>query len=373
MEEVNMKKVSKYLLFVLALTCLGRDAQARRADMRYDDLVIDKGQTVRGDIVIEKSLTVNGLLQGDASCVGGGSVTVNGELTGNLMALGGPVFVAGLIRGDVTNIGGPVDVAGRVQGDISAIGGKVTLSGEGEVSGDISALGGSVIKDPGAVHKGQVNSFDANAIRGLVSRAIRLSGHSRGGNGPAPWLIGGMLGLGLMMLFSALVTGVILMMLPAVFFPGNVETSARAITTDMWRACWIGALMLMAFFPGLIVMVVSVFGIPLVPFALILFCAAAVLGLSAFSIVLQERFFEGIKRRGPSALAAKVAVGYGLMAGLLLFGKAIPLAGDILSLVGLMLMGFGGVIGLGAVWMSKMGSREYVPAPALPVVPPPAQ
>ncbi|OGR99834.1 MAG: hypothetical protein A2016_02760 [Elusimicrobia bacterium GWF2_62_30] len=369
-----MKNASKYLLFAAALLCLGQSAQARRSDMRYDDLVVDKGQIISGDITVEKSLLVNGTLKGDVAMVGGGSVTVNGEITGDLAALGGPVFITGLVKGDVTNIGGPVDVTGRVEGDVSAIGGRVTLSGSGAVDGDISSLGGTVVKDPSAVHKGQINSFDVNAMRGVVARMIRLSDHSDGIGGNAkPWMIGGLVGLGLMMLLSTLVTGVILMMLPAVFFPSNVEVSARALTADMWRACWIGALMVMGFFPGLIVMVVSVFGIPLVPFALILAAAAAVLGLSAFSVVLQARFFDGIKRPGPAALSAKVAVGYGIMAGLLFFGKVIPLLGDILSLIGFMMMCFGTMIGLGAVWMTKMGSREYAAAPALQAVPAPAQ
>jgi len=51
-----------------------------------------------------------------------------------------------------------------------------------------------------------------------------MDGYSHGSN---PWLKGGLAGLGLVVLFSALVTGIILLLLPAVFFPKNVENAAR--------------------------------------------------------------------------------------------------------------------------------------------------
>jgi hypothetical protein len=54
------------------------------------------------------------------------------------------------------------------------------------------------------------------------------------------------------------------------------------------------------------------------------------------------------------------------MAGLMFFGKIIPLAGGILSLIGFMLIVFGTMLGLGAAWLTRMGSRAYPPVPAVP-------
>ena len=132
--------------------------------------------------------------------------------------------------------------------------------------------------------------------------------------------------------------------------------------------------MVVGFFPGLLMMLVSILGIPLLPFALMLYAAAAaVIGLCGFSVVLQARFFEGIKKAGPVSLPAKVATGYALVAGLMFFGKVIPLIGGVLALIGFMLLALGTVLGLGAAWMTRMGNQTYVPVP--PAVPPatPAQ
>ncbi len=383
-----MKNITKYALTAMvAVLALSQGAYARRPEVRHEDVVVAKGETLSGDVATDKSLTVDGKLEGNATAVGGGSVTVNGELTGDLVSMGGPVYIPGLVDGDVSSIGGPVDVSGKVTGNLSAVGGKVTLSGTGQVDGNISALGGSVEKGANSKHKGSVNSFSGDALKSTLAQALRTvrytgrynwrSGDVSEDGGHSPWLIGGLVGIGLLILFSMLATGIVLLLLPAVFFPKNVENSAAAISGDMWRACGIGAIALVGFFPALLMMVVSILGIPLVPFALMLFAVAGVLGLSAFSVVLQARFFEGIKKAGPVGLPGKVAAGYAVMAGLLFFGKLIPLIGGLLSLIGVMLLAFGTMTGLGAIWMTKMGTRPFtpapVPAPLAPVIPPPAQ
>jgi cytoskeletal protein CcmA (bactofilin family) len=370
-----MKNIKIYVLAAAALVCIGQAVQARQGELRHEDVVIEKGQTVRGDVATDKSILVNGVLDGDAVSVGGASVTVNGELKGDLVAIGGSVHVPGIVNGNIASIGGPVAVSGKVSGDIACLGGNLDLSGTGEIDGGVSVIGGSFIKGEKALHKGEVHSFDMRAVRTVLPRVLRLARFAGDReHGTNPWLVGGLVGLGLLFFFSMLATGAVLLLLPAVFFPKNVENAAAAISADMWRACGIGALMVVGFFPGLLMMVVSVLGIPLVPFALMLYAAAGVLGLSAFSVVLQQRFFEGIKKTGPLGLAGKVAVGYALLAGLMIFGKLIPLVGGVLSLIGFMLLSFGAMLGLGAVWMTKMGNQgpaaEARPAQTVQALPP---
>ena len=371
-----MKNMKKQLIFVLALACFTGAAQARRGDLRHEDVVVPKGQT-SGDVYTDKSITVDGVLNGDAVSIGGSAVKVNGEVTGDLVSMGGAVEIAGAVKGDVLSLGGPVAVSGRVGGGITSLGGKVDLAGAAQVAGDISALGGTVVKSEKAVHKGELHNFDMRALRGTLPRllkALRYAGED--GRGPDPWLlgglVGGLIGAGLVVMFSILVTGIILLLLAPVFFPKNVETALAAINGDIWRAAGIGALTLIGFIPGLLIMTVSVLGIPLIPFALMLYAAAGILGLSAFSVALQQRFFEGIKKPGPAGLAGKVAAGYAVMAGLLFIGKLLPVIGGGLSLIGFMLMACGAMIGLGAAWMTRMGSRAYAPA-GLPQALPPAE
>lgn len=386
-----MKNIGKFSLAVTAaLLALGQIAEARKPDVQHQDIVVLKGQTLEGDVATDKSLLVDGRLDGSATAIGGGSVTINGELTGDLVSMGGPVLITGAVKGDVSSIGGPVEVSGRVDGDISAVGGKVALTGAAQVDGDISAIGGAVEKGPQARHKGEVNSFSADAIKGTIGKTLGIARSAgrynwgdrrrehrgfnfnfRGSDNGGLWTAAGLLGVGLAIVFSMLLTGLVLLLIPAVFFPRQVENARAALLADVWKACAIGAIALVGFFPGLLMMVVSILGIPLVPFALMLYAAAAVLGLSAFSVILQGRFFEGLKKTGPSGLIGQVATGYALIAGLLFFGKLIPFIGEVISLIGMILLAFGVMAGLGAAWMTRMGTRVYV-APVMPQAPAPA-
>ncbi len=348
-------------------------AQARRGDIGHEPFFVGEGQTYSGDVSTDRSVTVDGTLDGNAVAVNGSSLTINGDVTGDVIGIGGPARIAGTVRGDVTEVGGVVEVAGRVNGDVNGVGCVVKLLDNAEVDGDVSVLGGTVQKSPGAKLSGNINSFDLGLLRTALPRVMRYgdsySYHSRREHleyWHNPWLAGGLVGVGLMILFSMLATGIILLLIPGVFFPSNVERGAALIRADIWKACGVGALIVVGFFPGLLMLTVSVLGIPLIPFALLIYGAAAVLGLSSFSVVLQQRFFEGIKRPGPKGLAGQVAAGYALMAGLMFFGKIIPLVGGILSLIGFLLIAFGTMLGLGAAWLTRMGSRMPQPFPAVP-------
>ena len=335
-------------------------------DIRHTDVVIGKGETLREDIVTDKSVTVDGVLDGD--CVSlGGSVTINGRTTGDIVSMGGPVTISGLVKGDMFALGAAVEISGTVDGDVSTIGSNMVLKGTATLNGDISSLGGQVEKGDKVVLKGKIDSVDLGILR-RVAKLIKMKEFH--GRDISPWLVGGLLGLGLFVMISMFLAGIVLLLLPAVFFPKNVETVADEITGNFWKSAGIGTLIIMALFPALLCMVVSIMGIPLIPLALILLVAAKILGVCAFSVVLEKRFFEGIKKPGPQSLIGRVAVGYALMAGLVLFGHVIPIVGGILFLAGFIIIAFGVVLGLGAVCTTRMGTvagkRPVLPAPPIP-------
>ncbi|MDT8287471.1 MAG: hypothetical protein RQ748_10200 [Elusimicrobiales bacterium] len=380
-----MKRILIALAAVSMAALVPAEAQARRDKViLHGDMVIEKDSRRDKDILTDGSLTVDGTLAADAVSLGG-PVTVNGLVTGDVSSMGGPVMingraaddvssfggpvtVAGEVGGDVSTMGGPVEVTGHVAGDISSMGGNVTLRPGAVLDGDISTLGGMVTKEDGAVHRGIVTSFDSRDIRRAIMNFGRVV--RQGEKNIGPLLAGGLATAGLIFLVSLLFTGVILLLVPAVFFPENTRRSAGAIRADFWRSTGIGALITVAFAPAMLMLLVSILGIPLIPLAILLMVCAAALGLSGFSVVLQERFFEGIKRKAPVSLLGQVVVGYALMAGLLIFGNIIPLVGGVLSFIGFMMLAFGSVVGLGAAWDTRMGSR---PGPVPPPQAPPQQ
>jgi cytoskeletal protein CcmA (bactofilin family) len=374
-----MKRILIALAAVSMAALAPADAHARRDKaIMHGDMVIEKDARRDKDILTDGSLTVDGTLAADAVSLGGpvtvnglvtgdvssmgGPVTINGRAADDVASFGGPITVAGEVAGDVSSMGGSVEVSGHVAGDISSLGGNVTLRSGAVVAGDISTLGGSVVKEDGAAHRGQVTAFDARDIRRTIVSLGRVV--NQGEKRISPLLAGGLATAGLIFMVSLLFTGVILLLLPAVFFPAHTGRAADAVRADFWRSTGIGALITVAFFPAMLMLLVSILGIPLIPLALLLLVCAAALGLSGFSVVLQERFFQGIKKTGPASMLGQVLVGYVLMAGLLIFGNVVPLVGGVLSFIGFMMMAFGVVVGLGAAWDTRMGNRAFPAAPA---------
>jgi len=364
------------VLAVLALSGLPQTGQAKfrgrikldASQVRHGEVRVGKGETMNEDIVTSGPISVAGTLH--ASCVSlGGPVDVSGEVTGDVASLGGPVSIAGTVMGDVASLGGPVRVSGAVNGDVASLGGTVTLADHASVLGDVALLGGNLDKSDSAVLKGEVSHLDWSMIKRF---APLLSRYGKGREIPeALERVSPVYRLINYAAFLAFTAGVgMMVILLAVLLPKQVDAVAGAIKGDFWRSAGIGALVLMLISPGLMLMVVSVLGIPLIPLAILLVCAAILMSLAAFSRILTERFCGTLQRPLPGALAA-VSVGYLLLTSLFIVCKLMKLAGGIGGVCGgifvlanMMVLCCAIVVGLGAVWTTRMGSRQEAASPA---------
>jgi len=89
----------------------------------------------------------------------GQSITVEeDETAGSLVCVGCSIRMAGTSE-DVVVIGGSITVDGAVQGDAVAIGGSIRLGENASVSGDVVTIGGRLWRDPNASIKGDVSSL----------------------------------------------------------------------------------------------------------------------------------------------------------------------------------------------------------------------
>jgi cytoskeletal protein CcmA (bactofilin family) len=120
-----------------------------------------------GTIVVERGETVRGDLE-----VFGGSVIVRGTVEGDLAGLAGDLYVAetGRVEGNVEGAAGNVRIAGVVEGDLSAGAGNVVLSSGANVGGDVSVGAGSLSIDDGATVGG---NLAAGAQRIVVNGTVQ--------------------------------------------------------------------------------------------------------------------------------------------------------------------------------------------------------
>jgi cytoskeletal protein CcmA (bactofilin family) len=313
---------------------------------------VAKGEVRDGDIVARGSITVEGTLNGDAVALDG-AILIPGQVNGDVASLGSAVSVSGAVSGDVASMGGAVTVEGRVHGDVASMGGDVTLGPKAEVNGSVALLGGRLKKADGAKLNGSVTQLDLGMGKDLLRLATRVSRKAAGGSAEEraelkkDWSrakaaagIAFLLGCGL------------LVALAGAFAPRQVETVAAAVEQDFWQSAGIGLLMI----------TVSVIGIPLLPVAFLGIFLAKLLAVAAFSLVLARRFAQSISRPAPTTLAG-VALGFLLLVSPNLLGKLVGLfglpggIGGVLLLANLILLSFAVMVGVGAIWTTRFGTR----------------
>lgn len=275
---------------------------------------------------------------------------------GDLVAFGGPITIErdGTVDGDVVAFGGPIDIAGHVNGDVVALGGPVDLGAAARVEGNVVLMGGTLSRDPGAVVTGQVThgfrfgefpnlriplsppgpsftpggDFAANGRSGIVSFFLTL--------------------LGIAFRAAGLAAIALLLM---IFIPEQTQRVRRLTLNEPIVSIGVGFLTLLVV--GLLggVLFITICGIPVAIVLGLALVVALVYGWIALGLMVGERLLAGLHTQRPLPMVAAV-VGVILITLL----SVIPCLGWLISLVG-------GAWGLGAVVLSRGGTREY---PALP-------
>jgi hypothetical protein len=270
----------------------------------------------------------------------------------------------------VVAIGGDVDVRGEVDDDVVAVLGSVRLGPRAVVRGSVTSVGGRITQERGAEVRGDVNE-------------VRLSGgpwHHAGGHW-APWfgrdmfsswfsLLATLIRIGLVMLLALIV---------AVVASGPTERISRRVAADPWVSGFVGLLAQVLFVPVLVLTVVflaiSIVGIPLlvlVPFALVALLFGVLMGFTGVARRVGE--WAVGPHKGP-LVATMVGVAV-ITAGAivtrivwLIPGPIAPLA-FILWMIALFLEYIAWTVGLGALLLTRFGTRGPS-TPPLDVVPPP--
>src|SRR5215211_344752 len=118
---------------------------AQAAEIRTGDSPeVGTNQIVEDDLYITGgTITIAGRVTGDVIAAAG-EIKVSGRIDGSLQALGGDVEITGDVGGAVRMLAGDVTISGKVGRDVVAGAGNLTVQGSGSVAGDAMAAGGDV-------------------------------------------------------------------------------------------------------------------------------------------------------------------------------------------------------------------------------------
>ena len=264
-----------------------------------------------------------------------------GETVDSAVVYGGNLVVKGNVEDDAVVFGGNLEISGRVEGDARAFGGNVVLGPNAYVEGDVSSFGGSVTKEQGAKVEGSTESFGGASIGRTVAGEIKegfreakqkdSDDHEDRGGRLASFL------LKFAMLFGMGSLG-------QLFFPSRMKALSAEIRNEPVKSGLMGLLGAVALVPVLVVLSVTIIGIPL---ALVLALVVPVLTVWGFAAVASE-----LGARLPLRPANKT------QAMVLALGLLILLVLGHLPVLGNLVLALASLVALGAVMRTRFGNRS---------------
>ncbi len=305
-----------------------------------------------GTVVHAQGGTGDKVVLGQSYTLGAGE-----RLSGNLTVLGGDVRLekGSRVEGDVVELGGTLSAAGEIGGNVSVFGGSLELASTAVVQGDLATFGGALREAAGAqVHGRTVQSFKAPRLGDnlpalpFVAPALPLAPQAplAPAAPPHPGLLGRFVvwqlaTLGWAVLLALLGIGAILLM------PRQMERIASTIATEPVFSGAVGLLTLVvAALAGTILLLACGLGL-LIWFATGL---GLLVGWLAIGLWLGQRLLRALQLHTTSSLPE---VGIGVF--LTTVVARLPCIGFLVTLAG-------GCVGLGAVMLTRFGSRPFVRA-----------
>jgi cytoskeletal protein CcmA (bactofilin family) len=227
-------------------------------------VVVGEDETVSDLTAFGGTIIVRGTVEGDLTGFGGNVMVERGaEVTGDVEATAGNVRVAGSVGGDVTATGGNVLVAesATIEGDFEAAAGGIVVAGT--VGGDARLAGGSITLASTATIDGNVEygvddredfSNEGATIGGTLTRNDDIS---VGGGFDVPDVSGPIFGI-YGFLVNLLVGALLLLV-----FPDTSERVAEAVEDAPIRTGAIGLGTLIGVPIALVVVAITIVGIPI--------------------------------------------------------------------------------------------------------------
>lgn len=285
-----------FALATAAILVLAPSAQA--AQFRTGDQVsVSETETINDDLYISGGqVQMDGTVSGDVVAAGG-SITINGDIKGNLIAAGGEINVDGSVAGTARIAGGNLSITGSIGRDLVAAGGSTSIASGTGIVGDL-LLGTGSATISGNVGKRILGGAGTAALNGTVGRSValdvdslaigpnakiggdlkyrsenqakvsdsaRISGETTRSDPPIERrkskeaFAAAKTGFAVLSLLWLIAVGSVVLAL----FPRSGKETSGFLLSKPWQSLGIGFLVLIAVPPAVILLLVSVIGIPL--------------------------------------------------------------------------------------------------------------
>lgn len=359
----------KHLFSIAVCAVLISPIAAYAAEFKAgEQYTLRKGETVNQNLYTAGgSVTVEGDVKGDL-LAGGGMVMITGSVAKDLMVAGGNLVLSGSVGEDLRVAGGSVTIGGTVNGELAVAGGQVHILSGAVINGDVLVAGGQVAIDGTLKGKAQlyggkisIDGSIAGPIDARANETITIGSHANIKNGityksPKEAIIeqGSAISgdvvftkaawgshrteskkAGIAALFGAWFVVKLLMALTAglvIFFlaPKGSRDVVEHAFSGFWGACARGFVILVVFPPAIILAFVSIIGLPIGVLAAFGYINLVIMGTLFSGILFGSFFAKHALRRGEYHISWKT-VAVGIIA--LILVALVPIVGWIICLV----------------------------------------
>lgn len=290
---------------------------------------------------------------GDVTVVGENFELKEGKTSREVVVVGGNATIAGKVRGDVAVVLGSLTLAPTavIEGQqVVVVGGTLHAASNTVVRGDVTVVGGQIEAEPGFKADGEQHvigwpDLTPEWLKDWVNKGL-LRGALLPSSTLASWIF-----VAVALLFNILLS---------LLFPRPLQACTDAVREKPVQSFLLGLLLLAAFGPLCLLLVISCIGIPVVPFVVFVALMAMVFGFIAVYRCVGQRLGQfGDKSRLEQPL---LALGVGTL--VLNLAYMLPVAGFIVW--GLVMM-----LGFGAAWLALFGRAKRQAPPLAPAGVPP--
>jgi hypothetical protein len=348
----KMKRMSGVLLALVLLAFAATPAFAQGA--RPDDHVCFGGMTVvRADANVD-----NVVLFGCGARISSGA-----QVQGDVVSFGGDVVIEPevAVTGNVVLFGGDLDVAGRIGEDIVMFGGNTTIQSTAVVDGAVAALGGNVDRKEGAVVRGSISRGRSN---GTITpptppRAPVVRLPNRSWFDVATGFVFD-LARGVLVAIALAALGA----LTVAIWPQQIDQVNATAQAAALPSLGVGCLTQVVGATLILLLTIIICGIPIALIIALALTLAWLVGWIALGRLAGDKVLRALKRQ---EIVPVIAVVVGII--LLALIGVVPVIGWFIALLV-------STLGIGAVVLTRFGTRAYptqslAPVPVAPSVPTP--
>ncbi len=199
------------------------------------------------------------------------SIEQSDTLSNDAVSIGGILDINGVVNGDAVSIGGKVSINGTIDGDLVLIGSYGKIDSLTIVNGEFVNIGSNLDIHENAQFKGAKTNINLGPINKLIGlRFMPYMGKGNNISFKGSNLVSGIAKFIILYLLSLAII---------LIFKGSKKVEETTIENP-FRTFLAGLLVEILIIPAIIVLLISIIGIPLVPFFILLLFIAVFFGSS---------------------------------------------------------------------------------------------